>query len=65
MPRTATITDELHQRITEFYATGAKLSDAEDTGNYPTADEWETHDQEAREILNEITRDLDLTDQED
>lgn len=53
MTRTITIPDELQQRIDQFYADTAALSDAEASGPpWPSADDWAGLDDEARDILD-------------
>lgn len=60
MPHTITISDELHQRISAYYAIQGDCAQREEQGEHIWPDEWIDLDDEAHDLLDEITSDLDL-----
>ena len=60
MPHTITISDELHQRISAYYDIQTDRAQREEKGEHIWLDEWDRHDDEAHDLLDELTSELDL-----
>lgn len=60
MSHTITISDELHQRISAYYEIQSDHAQREEQGEHIWPEEWIDLDDEAHDLLDEITSDLDL-----